>query len=116
MPNPICHVEICTIDLKKAEGFYGKLFDWNLKSSDFPDYIAFDTGKEPGGGLMKVDQVKPGESVMVYVLVEDLDQTLARAKELGGKIVKEKTEIPNIGWFGLLSDLDGNIIGLFKGK
>jgi len=116
MPNTICHVEISTTDLKKAEGFYGKLFDWKLKPWDSPDYLMFETGKEPGGGLAQVDQVKPGEGVMIYVLVDDVDQALARAEELGGKTVKEKTEIPNVGWFGLLSDLDGNIIGVFKGR
>lgn len=97
MANTICHVEIATTDLKKAEGFYGKLFDWKLKPADFPDYTGFETGKEPGGGLMRVDQVKPGEGVMIYVLVEDVGQTLAKAEELSGRRVKEKTEIPNIG-------------------
>jgi len=116
MANTICHIEIATTDLKKAEGFYGRLFDWKLKPWDSPDYLMFETGKEPGGGLMKVDQVKPGEGVLIYVMVDDVDQTLAKAKELGGNIVKEKTEIPNVGWFGLLSDVDGNTIGVFKGK
>ena len=116
MPNPFCHIEICTTDLKKAEEFYSKLFGWQIKSGELPDYAGIDTGKEPGGGLMKVDQVKPGEGVMVYVCVEDVEKTLSAAKELGGEIVKEKTEIPNIGWFGLFSDLDGNTIGVFKGK
>ena len=31
------------------------------------------------------------------VLVEDIEKTLNKAKELGGKIVKENTEIPNVG-------------------
>jgi len=48
--------------------------------------------------------------------VDDVDATISKAKNLGGKIIKEKTEIPNIGWFGLFSDLDGNVIGVFKGK
>ena len=116
MPNTICHVEIAATDLKKAEGFYGKLFDWKLKPSDFPGYTMFETEKEPGGGLTKVDQVKPGEGVLIYVMVDDVDKTLNRVKELGGGIAKGKTEIPNIGWFGLFSDLDGNIIGVFQGK
>ena len=54
--------------------------------------------------------------MLIYVMVEDIEQTLSKAKELGGKIVKENTEIPKVGWFGLLSDLDGNTIGVFKPK
>jgi len=36
--------------------------------------------------------------------------------KLGGRKVKEKTEIPNVGWVGLFTDLDGNTIGLFTPK
>jgi predicted enzyme related to lactoylglutathione lyase len=65
MPNIICHVEIPTTDLKKAEGVYGKFFDWKLNPSDFPSYTMFETGKELDRALSKVDQVKPGEGVMI---------------------------------------------------
>ena len=41
---------------------------------------------------------------------------LEKAVNLGAKKVKEKTEIPNVGWFGLFTDLDGNTIGLFTPK
>jgi len=41
---------------------------------------------------------------------------LEKAEKLGGKKVKEKTEITGVGWFGLFTDLDGNTIGLFKPK
>ena len=41
---------------------------------------------------------------------------LDEAVKLGGKKVKERTEIPNVGWFGLFTDLDVNTIGLFTPK
>ncbi len=117
MPNPFCHIEIYTTDLKRAGEFYSRLFEWKISPwGESQNYSMIDTGKEPGGGLMKVDNVEPGEGVIVHVQVEDLERTLSAANQLGGKIVKEKTEIPNVGWFGLFTDLDGNIIGLFQGK
>lgn len=63
-----------------------------------------------------MDQVKPGEGVVIYISVRDIEQTQAKAERLGGKIVKEKTEIPNVGWYGLISDPDGKVIGLLRGK
>ncbi len=48
--------------------------------------------------------------------VKDIPKILNKAKELVTKTVKEKTEIPNVEWFGLFSDLDGNIIGVFTAK
>jgi len=117
MPNPFCHVEISTADLKKAGEFYSQLFEWKINPwGESQNYSMIDTGKEPGGGLMKVDRVTPGEGVIVHVQVEDVAKMLLKVQELGGKIIKEKTEIPDIGWFGLFTDLDGNIIGLFQGK
>jgi len=117
MDHSIVHIEISTTDLPKAQKFYSQLFNWKITAWEgTSDYLMFETGKEPGGGIQKVDRVNPGDGVLIYVLVEDIEKTLSKAKELGGKIVKEKTEIPNVGWFGLLSDLDGNTIGIFKGK
>ena len=48
--------------------------------------------------------------------VEDINAMLKKAEKLGCSKVKEKTEIPNVGWFGLFTDLDGNTIGLFTPK
>lgn len=65
--------------------------------------------------LDKVEKVIPG-GIIFYVAVEDIPKTLNKAEELGAKTVKGKTEIPNVGWFGSFSDLDGNIIGVFTAK
>jgi len=35
---------------------------------------------------------------------------------LGGKILRSKTEIPGIGWFGIFKDPTGNSIALFTSK
>src|SRR5579872_7358026 len=52
MPNPFCHVELNTTDVKKAKDFYGKLFDWKLE--DMPgDYTMIGVGEGTGGGMMK---------------------------------------------------------------
>ena len=39
VPNPFCHVELNTTDLKKAKDFYGKLFDWKLE--DIPGEVLY---------------------------------------------------------------------------
>lgn len=115
MVHNICHVEIPTTDTRRAADFYSKLFGWKMDFGMGPDYVLFQPEADPGGGLMKVDKITPG-GVIVYVVVTDVDDALAKAQKLGAKIVKAKEEIPNIGWFALFSDLDGNIVGLFKAK
>jgi hypothetical protein len=115
MPHPICHIEIPTTDVRKAGEFYRKLFGWEIDYAFGENYAIFNTEEGPGGGLDKKDEVTPG-NIIVYILVDDIDAMLEKAVELGGRKVKEKTEIPDIGWFGLFTDLDGNTIGLFTPK
>ena len=117
MPHTICHVEIPTTDVKKSGEFYKKLFGWEINYGWGPDYATFSTGEGQmsGGGLERKDQFTPG-NVIIYVLVDDIEAMLGKALDLGAKKVKEKTEIPNVGWFGLFNDLDGNTIGLFTSK
>ena len=77
----------------------------------------FQANPGPGGGFDKVGEAmgmgyKPGE-VLIYVSTDDIDATLAIAASLRGKILQPKTEIPNVGWFGIFSDPTGNRIALF---
>ncbi len=116
MSNSICHIEIMTTDLPKAEKFYAELFGWKINSNVMGDgkYSLFEAPNPPGGGIAQVDKVEPGTNLMFYVLVDDIPQTLKRAESLGGRIVTPKTQIsPEVGWFGNFRDLDGNLIGLF---
>lgn len=115
MKNAFCHIEICTTNLKKAEKFYAELFGWKIQSEVMGKYSLFETPSPPGGGLAEVKEVKPGDSLMLYVEVDDIEKYLKKAANLGGKQVSPKTEIPQVGWYGVFSDLDGNKIGLFTG-
>lgn len=113
MKNAFCHIEIMTTNLKRAEKFYGDLFDWKIKSEVMGKYSLFETPNPPGGGIAEVPKVNPGDSPMFYVEVDDIPKYLSKAASLGGKQVTPKTDIPNIGWFGVCADADGNKIGLF---
>jgi len=117
MPHTICHLEIPTTDVKRSGEFYKKLFGWKMDYSWGSDYAVFSTGEGilSGGGLDRKDEITPG-NIIIYVLVDDINMMLEKAVEFGGKKVKEKTEIPHVGWFGLFTDLDGNTIGLFTPK
>ena len=69
---------------------------------------------ETMGGLYKRTM---GETGFVnYFGVANLDLSLAKAESLGAKVVREKQEIPNIGWFAILQDPDNNTFALFQGK
>jgi uncharacterized protein len=112
--HSVCHIEYCVSDLKKAQAFYGGLFDtWKFEMWG-DDYLMWTAPGDVGGGFAKVDKFTPAIAPLVYILVEEIEPYLPKVKQLGGTVVKEKTEIPQIGWYAEVTDPDGNQFGLFK--
>jgi len=115
--HPIVHVEIPAKDTKAAGEFYSKLFDWKMELDPQFDYLQFAPEGGPGGGFVQVGeqggmQYKP-DSLLVYIGTDDIEGTLRKAESLGGKTILPKTEIPQTGWFAILTDPTGNRIGLY---
>lgn len=113
MTNPVIHFEIGVRDLGRMTAFYGDLFGWRLQPAG-PEYCLVMAGDDEagiGGGLLQTHGDMPSY-VTVYVAVDDLTEMLDRAAELGAKTVVDPTTIPGVGQFAMLSDPDGNLIGL----
>ena len=114
MANPICHFELVTPDVEKARDFYSRLFDWKIEAMPGADYWLINAGREPGGGMMKTPAPGVPTAWTMYVLVNDVENALARVKDLGGRVLTPKTEIPGIGWFGVFADPQGAVLALFE--
>jgi len=112
--HQIVHIEFSAKDPKEMEKYYADLFGWKTDLMEDMDYITFDGGDGPGGGFPKVGENIEVGSVLVYISTDDVDTTLEKAEELGGRILVTKTEIPKTGWFGIFSDPTGNVVGLFQ--
>jgi len=118
--NSFVHVELNTSDPEKAKAFYSKLFQWQLEeipNSAVPGgtYTIVKVGTGTGGGIMK--QVPGGPSGwLAYVAVEDIHAATQKAKLLGGKVMKDVTEVPGMGWLSFIQDPTGAVLGLWKPK
>lgn len=116
--NPFIHVELNSPDPDKAKAFYRNMFEWQLEelpNSPVSDgsYTVIKVGEGTGGGIMK--QVANGPVGWIpYVLVDDLRAATDKANSLGGKIVKDVTEAPDMGWFSIIQDPTGSVLGLWK--
>jgi predicted enzyme related to lactoylglutathione lyase len=53
---------------------------------------------------------------LAYVEVDDIRATTQKAEELGGKIMKDVTEVPGMGWFSFIQDPTGSVLGLWKSR
>ena len=114
--HDICHVEFDSTDLERTRRFLGGLFgDWQFQGWG-DKYLLFSTPGGPGGGINRVDKLQGGSGTLVHVEVDEIEPYLARVEGLGGRIHTPKTEIPEIGWFAIVKDPDGNLLGLYQDK
>lgn len=120
MANPFVHVELNTADPTKAKAFYSKLFEWQLEdipNSAVPNgnYTIINVGEGTGGGLMQ--QVPGGPSGWLsYVGVDDVRAATKKAQSLGGEVMKDVTEVSDMGWFSFIKDPTGAVLGLWQSK
>ena len=118
MANAFVHVELNTTDLDKAKGFYGSLFDWKLQDMPMPmgTYTMIDVGgeDETGGGMLKHPVPGAPSMWLPYVIVDDVAASTAKAASLGGKVLQDKMEVPNMGWFSIIEDPTGAVLGLWQ--
>ncbi len=114
MSNPVVHWEIGGRDAAKLAAFYSKLFGWSINTEN-PEYGMVDPGGDGGigGGIMKMPEGIP-PYVSIYVHVDNLEASLAKAGELGGATIKPPEPIPGVGSFALFQDPEGNVIGLLS--
>lgn len=111
--HPIVHIEFSARDLAESANFYSEAFGWKTQSMPEFDYVTFQAAGGPGGGFTRVgEQVRPG-AVFVYIQTDDIEASLAKIADLGGKVVQPKTEIPGVGWFAYFQDPGGNVVALF---
>ena len=110
MESPVVHWEIAGRDLDGLATFYGELFGLNAAGAD-PDYRLVAPGKGIGGGLMRCRECMPSY-VTIYVAVDDLEASLAKATSLGGTAIVPPTPVPGVGSFAMFQDPEGNVIGL----
>ena len=111
--HPIVHVEFSSNNREESGKFFSELFGWNVQQIPDMNYATYDTGEGVGGGLNPISDEYPAGTVAVYVGTDDIEATLARVEELGGKTMVPKMEIPGVGWVAFFSDPTGNMIGLW---
>jgi hypothetical protein len=111
----ITHIDSPVTDTASASEFYAGLFGWQI--AEIPGFEGYPMWRGPnrisGGGLAPRDEsfTQPRS----YVEVDSIDDTLARATELGGTVLMGKSEITATSWWAALADTDGNVIGLVEG-
>lgn len=113
--------DIYVDDMERAQAFYETVLETTLAPLGDPNdpsaqMLAFEddfASHGAGGALVKLDYAKPGPGgSMVYFSCDDCSVEAARVEPAGGSIVRPKFSIGDHGFVALMTDTEGNIVGL----
>jgi predicted enzyme related to lactoylglutathione lyase len=122
MNTLISWFEIPTADLERGIRFYETVMGVKLKRESMgPMQMAvfpYEEGVSVGGALtfMPDGQQPGGRGSIVYLYAgDDLSIVLARVEPAGGGVIVAKTLIsPEMGYFAVFCDSEGNHVGLYS--
>ena len=113
-----CWEELLTRDPGASRDFYPKIFGWETRDMDMGPmgtYTTLNRGDVGVGGMMRMPDDVPAPSHWLgYVHVEDVDATASRVTELGGQLIKQPDDIPNVGRFAICVDPTGAPFALYR--
>ena len=121
--DKVVHFEIPADDLERARKFYTSVFGWKMESVPEMEYILIGTTQvdengmptEAGGingGMMK--RQSPLNSPVITIDVQNMEDAMKKVKQMGGKIIREKMQVGDMGYAAYFKDTEGNIIGLWQ--
>lgn len=116
--NNFVWTDLSTFDLKVAKTFYSNVFGWEYFGDGEGYFMAMTSNQEVSGLYEtpeKFRQMNMPSFWMSYIQVENLEQTIQKAKESGGIIELVNTE-QQIGKIALIRDPSGAGFTIYEGN
>jgi len=110
----ICYVELPATDVERSAGFYHNVFGWQMRTRG-DGAVAFDDvgGYVSGAFVTKRPASASPPGLLVYVMVDNIDEAVASVAKHGGEIVQPVgADAPELT--ARFRDPGGNIIGLYE--
>ena len=125
--NPVVHFEMPAEDRKRMSDFYTNVFGWQTQAmgEDMGNYVVVTTSetdktgrpKSPGtinGGFYLRRKDMPDDHPSVVIAVDDINESISRIKQAGGKILGEPVDIPNVGLWVSFIDTENNRVSILQ--
>lgn len=118
MNNPVNWFEIYVQDMDRAKAFYAAVLGVQLTKLEGAEFEMWafpmhQDGHGAAGALIRIPGYPSGgNSTVVYFRCADCAIEADKAAKSGGKIEKAKQSIGQYGFIALVTDTEGNLIGL----
>jgi len=103
-------------DPEQAQDFYTQLFGWGTEvfKPGEADYTMISSGGQSHGGFSKAMVGAPPPHWLSHVQVENLDETIEKAKSAGGKLAAGPFEMAEVGRIAIVADPQGAYISAYQ--
>jgi hypothetical protein len=103
-------------DPGQAQNFYTQLFGWGtevFKAGEM-DYTMISSGGSTHGGFSQAMEGAPPPHWLGHVGVENLDETIEKAKSAGGKVAAGPFDMEDVGRMAVLTDPQGAHVSAYQ--
>lgn len=110
--RPVVHWHIRARNPESLRAFYSQLFNWEISDGPIMRIEAGVGGPElgPAGHIQQSDR----GGVALYIQVRDLEGSLARAGDLGGRVLVHPFDAPEGPTLAVIADPEGNELVLVQ--
>lgn len=108
--------DLLTPDADASKRFYSHVVGWGTQQSPGPEpYTMWENKGAPLGGIWPL-QKEMGDSPrwLPYVSVDDVDETIAKATQLGGRITAGPKDIGGGGRYAVIEDPQGASLAVYR--
>jgi predicted enzyme related to lactoylglutathione lyase len=113
-------VDLTASDAAEARKHYGELFGWEAVPETDPQAGGYALAKLGGKQVAGISPTQPGDPSpphwTMYVIVDDVDATTAKAKAAGGMAYMEPFDVMEEGRMAIVADPSGAAFGLWQPK
>lgn len=124
--DPVIHFEMPAEDRKRMSDFYKKAFDWKTEQmgEDMGNYVLVMTTESDkngpkkrgaiNGGFFQKDESMPAQFPSVVIQVSNIQESIKKVNESGGKVLGEPMNIPGVGLYVSFTDTEGNRVSMMQ--
>jgi predicted enzyme related to lactoylglutathione lyase len=116
-PGTFSWAELATSDADGAKAFYTQVFGWEYDDNPIGDDQVYTMASRDGGqvaALFATDQQPPHWNC--YVTVASVDESAAKAKELGAKALAEPFDVMDVGRMAVFTDPQGAALCIWEAR
>jgi len=114
----LCWGDLATNDVERAKAFYSGLFGWQIMAgeNDTSGYLHIKNGEHFIGGMPPAKHLQPGVPPhwLAYFLVDDVDVTANKAKDMAAKLFVPPMSVEGVGRMSIIADPQGAVFAIFK--